>query len=114
MGFIVGSVIVYQILYTDVTDHLAEYATLKAMGYRDVFFYGVVMQESLILSCMGYIPGFIVSFLLYILIANATSLPVWMTVERASLVFTLTVLMCTLSGAIAMRRIQQADPADIF
>ncbi|BAC08195.1 ABC transporter permease DevC [Thermosynechococcus vestitus] len=114
MGFIVGSVIVYQILYTDVTDHLAEYATLKAMGYRDVFFYGVVMQESLILSCMGYVPGFIVSFLLYIVIANATSLPVGMTVERASLVFTLTVLMCTLSGAIAMRRIQAADPADIF
>ncbi|WJI23574.1 ABC transporter permease DevC [Thermosynechococcus sp. B0] len=114
MGFIVGSVIVYQILYTDVTDHLAEYATLKAMGYRDIFFYGVVMQESLILSCMGYVPGFIVSFLLYILIARATSLPVWMTVERASLVFTLTVLMCTLSGAIAMRRIQAADPADIF
>ncbi|XFA71846.1 ABC transporter permease DevC [Thermosynechococcaceae cyanobacterium Okahandja] len=114
MGFIVGSVIVYQILYTDVTDHLAEYATLKAMGYRDVFFYGVVMQESLILSCLGYLPGFVVSFGLYTVIANATSLPVWMTVERATLVFTLTVLMCTLSGAIAMRRVQAADPADIF
>jgi len=32
MGFIVGTVIVYQILYTEVTDHLPEYAPLKAIG----------------------------------------------------------------------------------
>ena len=37
MGFIVGTVIVYQILYTDVSDHLSEYATLKAMGYKNYF-----------------------------------------------------------------------------
>ena len=34
MGFVVGCVIVYQILYSDVSDHLPEYATLMAMGYR--------------------------------------------------------------------------------
>jgi len=114
MGFIVGTVIVYQVLYTDVSDHLPEYATLKAMGYRTIYFYGVVMQESLILSIFGYIPGFAVAFLLYNGIQKATSLPVEMTVERALMVFVLTITMCTLSGAIAMRRIQAADPADIF
>ena len=36
IGFIVGIVIVYQILYNDVADHLPEYATLKAMGYPDL------------------------------------------------------------------------------
>ena len=45
MGFIVGTVIVYQILYTDVSDHLAEYATLKAMGYKSTFLFSVVIQE---------------------------------------------------------------------
>jgi putative ABC transport system permease protein len=114
MGFIVGTVIVYQVLYTDVSDHLPEYATLKAMGYRTFYFYGVVMQESLILSILGYIPGFTVAFLLYNGIHKATSLPVEMTVERALMVFVLTITMCTLSGVIAMRRVQAADPADIF
>ncbi len=114
MGFIVGTVIVYQVLYTDVSDHLPEYATLKAMGYRNIYFYGVVMQESLILSVLGYLPGFAVAFLLYSLIQGATSLPVFMTSERALMVFVLTVFMCTISGGIAMRRVQAADPADIF
>ncbi len=114
MGFIVGTVIVYQVLYTDVSDHLPEYATLKAMGYRNVYFYGVVMQESLILSVLGYLPGFAVAIVLYNLIQGATSLPVWMTSERALMVFVMTVLMCTISGGIAMRRVQAADPADIF
>jgi putative ABC transport system permease protein len=50
MGFIVGTVIVYQILYTDVSDHLAEYATLKAMGYKNIFLEFVVLQEAIILS----------------------------------------------------------------
>ncbi|AFY62641.1 ABC transporter permease DevC [Synechococcus sp. PCC 6312] len=114
MGFIVGTVIVYQVLYTDVSDHLPEYATLKAMGYRNLYFYGVVMQESLILSVLGYIPGVAVAFVLYNLIYRATALPVGMTVERALMVFVLTVMMCTVSGGIAMRRVQAADPADIF
>jgi putative ABC transport system permease protein len=114
MGFIVGSVIVYQILYTDVSDHLPEYATLKAMGYRSTFLYGVVLQESLILSVLGYIPGFMIVWGLYILIRGATALPTEMTAERAVTVFILTVIMCVASGGIAMRRVQSADPADIF
>ncbi len=35
MGFIVGVAIVYQVLYSDVSDHLSEYATLKAIGYAN-------------------------------------------------------------------------------
>ena len=42
MGFVVGCVIVYQILYSDVSDHLPEYATLMAMGYRLLALLGVV------------------------------------------------------------------------
>lgn len=114
MGFIVGTVIVYQVLYTDVSDHLPEYATLKAMGYKSTYLYSVVLQESLILSVMGYIPGFFVVSGLYTLIRNATALPVGMTAERALNVFILTMFMCVISGAIAMRRVQSADPADIF
>ncbi|NJR22110.1 MAG: FtsX-like permease family protein [Richelia sp. CSU_2_1] len=114
MGFIVGIVIVYQILYTDVTDHLPEYATLKAMGYQDFYFLSVVFQEALILAILGYLPGFGVSLVLYNLGRNATSLPMYMTVAKALTVFVMTLIMCGASGAIAVRKLQAADPADIF
>ncbi|MEN9222097.1 MAG: ABC transporter permease DevC [Thermostichus sp. BF3_bins_97] len=114
MGFIVGIVIVYQILYTDVSDHLAEYATLKAMGYTDGYLLGVVFQEAIFLAGLGYIPAFALAILLYDLTANATLLPVVMTLNRALLVLGLAVTMCFISGAIAVRRLRAADPADIF
>ena len=115
MGFMVGIAIVYQILYTDVASHLAEYATLKAMGYADVFFVGLVLQEAVILAILGYIPAFaIAKFLLYTLTRNATRLPIAMTPERAVLVLVLTLIMCAISGAVALRKLRDADPADIF
>ncbi|UFP95137.1 ABC transporter permease DevC [Gloeobacter morelensis] len=114
VGFIVGVVIVYQILYADVADHLAEYATLKAMGYPDAYLWGVLLQESLILSVLGFIPGIIVTLALYALAYEATLLPITMPSERLALVFGLTVLMCAGSALIASRKLSSADPADIF
>jgi putative ABC transport system permease protein len=114
IGFVVGTVIVYQILYTDVADHLAEYATLKAMGYRNSYLLSVVFQEAIILSFLGYIPGFLLALGLYSLTLNATSLPIAMTLDRAITVLCLAIVMCTISGAIAVRKVQDADPADIF
>jgi putative ABC transport system permease protein len=114
IGFLVGTIIVYQILYTDVTDHLAEYATLKAMGYRNFYLLSVVFQEALILSIMGYIPGYFLALGLYNLTRNATSLPIGMTHERGIWVLGLSMTMCIISGAIAVRKVQDADPADIF
>jgi putative ABC transport system permease protein len=114
IGWIVGMVIVYQILYTDVADHLAEYATLKAMGYRNLYLLNVVFQESIILSILGYIPAFFLSTFLYDATQKATSLPLKMTQDRGILVFCLTIAMCVISGAIAVRKVQDADPADIF
>ncbi len=114
IGFIVGIVIVYQILYTDVTDHLAEYATLKAMGYKNRYLLKVVFQEALILAAMGYIPGYLLSNAMYTITKNATSLPLSMTTERGIVVLGLAITMCMVSGAIAVRKVQDADPADIF
>jgi putative ABC transport system permease protein len=114
MGFIVGTVIVYQILYTDVSDHLPEYATLKAMGYKSRYLLIVVFQEAVILAFLGYFPGFVLATGLYSLTRNATSLPMIMTVSRAVSVFIMTAIMCCISGAIAVRKLNAADPADIF
>jgi putative ABC transport system permease protein len=114
IGFVVGTIIVYQILYTDVSNHLSEYATLKAMGYKDNYFIILVFQEAIILACLGFIPGFAIAQGLYFLAANAISLPLYMTVNRTIVVLILTIIMCCASGTIAVRKLSAADPADIF
>jgi len=114
VGFIVGIVIVYQILYTDVTNHLPEYATLKAMGYSDGYLLKVLLQEAILLAVLGYIPGALISILIYQLTYTATLLPIAMNLSRAIFVLILTFIMCTGSGFIAMRKLRDADPADIF
>ncbi len=114
MGFVVGCVIVYQILYSDVSDHLPEYATLMAMGYRLAGLLGVVAREALILAALGYLPAYISAQLLYGLVRSGTNLPVAMDPQRALLVFSLILVMCLGSAAVAMRRLGDADPAEIF
>jgi putative ABC transport system permease protein len=114
MGFIVGTVIVYQILYTEVTDHLAEYATLKAIGYTQNYLLFVILQEAFILAILGYVPGFAITLFLYARARDATLLPVFMSGGRAVMMIILTILMCFISGTIAVRKLRSADPADIF
>ncbi|MBU2867544.1 FtsX-like permease family protein [Pacificibacter marinus] len=114
MGLLVGLVIVYQVLSTDVADHLREYATFKAMGYGQSFFLGIVFEEAIILALFGFIPGILVSLGLYAGLVSFTGLPVEMNAGRALLVFFGTLMACSLSGAIATRRLANADPADLF
>ncbi|MEH2026494.1 ABC transporter permease DevC [Nostoc sp.] len=114
MGFMVGVIIVYQVLSTDVNSHIKEYATFKAMGYNNLYLLGVVFEEAIILAILGFIPGAIAPLGLYALTRNATNLPLYMTVARALTVLTLTMIMCIISGAIATRKLQSADPADMF
>jgi putative ABC transport system permease protein len=114
MGFMVGVIIVYQVLSTDVNAHIKEYATFKAMGYNNFYLLGVVFEEAIILAILGFLPGLGVSFGLYNLTRNATNLPLLMTLARASQVLVMTIIMCMISGAIATRKVQSADPADMF
>lgn len=114
IGFVVGMVIVYQILFADVADHLAEYATLKAMGYPDRYLFLVVLCEAIVLAVLGYVPGVVVSAQLYRLTNRATHLPMNLTIETGAFVLALTIVMCGISGMIAVRKVRSADPADIF
>lgn len=114
MSFFVGIILVYQILYTDVADHWSEYATLKAMGYSNRFLLTVVIQEALILSVLGFIPGILVSRLLYTGASNAIGLVFLMTPPRIANIYFATFVMCLISGAIAVRKVQSTDPAEVF
>ena len=114
MGFVVGCVIVYQVLYSDVSDHLPEYATLMAMGYKLTTLLGVVVREGLLLALFGYLPAYAAGQGLYWLVRSATQLPVGMDLTRATTVFSMILVMCMASAGLAMRRLVDADPAEIF
>jgi putative ABC transport system permease protein len=114
LGFVVGIVICYQILYTDIVDHLPQFATLKAIGYRNRFVRRVVLHEALLLSFLGHVPGLGMSYLLYGMLAGATGLPLHLPPERVLLLAGLTIAMCTVSGILAARRVMTADPAEVF
>ena len=114
MGFVVGAIIVYQILFADVSEHLNEYATLRAIGYRSRFVSGIVMQEAVILALLGYLPGVAAATWLYGLAAGATRLPLHLTAGRAATVLALTLAMCVISGFLALRKVRRLDPAEVF
>jgi len=110
----VGAVIVYQILYTDVTDHLPEYATLKSIGFGDGYFVRLVLQQSAILSIFGFVPGLGLAAGLYWATRTYGHMPAELTCGNVALVFGLSLGMCLLAGALATRKLRRANPADIF
>jgi putative ABC transport system permease protein len=114
IGLAVGAIIVYQILFADVSDHLSEYATLKAMGYSNRFLFGVVIQQAVILAALGFVPGALVCLWLYRVVGSATRLPMQLDWERGVIVLALTIAMCAFSGALALRKVRSLDPADVF
>jgi putative ABC transport system permease protein len=114
MGFSVGVVVCYQILYTGVVDHLPQFGTLKAMGFKDSYLIGSVLRQAFMLAALGFVPGLLGSLVLYRWIEILTGLPMRLAAARVLLVLVLTVAMCVLSGIIAVRRAITADPAEVF
>ena len=114
LGFFVGMLILYQILYTDVSSHLSDFSTMLALAfsYRRIRF--IVFQESLILTVIGYPIGVIVSILLFALITTATGLPVQMSADRALICLALILLMSTCSAFLAMRKLDDANPIEVY
>ncbi|MEM7204333.1 MAG: ABC transporter permease DevC [Planctomycetota bacterium] len=114
IGLVVGAIIVYQILFADVTDHMKEYATLKAMGYSNTTLSGIVLRQAVLLALLGFVPATATAMLLYRATGSATKLPMEMTPSRAAVVLGLTVVVCVGSALLAQRKVRRADPADLF
>ncbi len=114
MGLVVGVIICYQILFTEINDHLAEFATLKAMGYRNQYFFGLILKQAIYLTLFGFLPGLLATLGAFAILGEATGLVMRMTAGRMALVFGLTLLMCLTSGLIALRKLIQTDPASLF
>ena len=114
VAMMVGAIVVYIVLSSDITKQIGEYATLKAMGYRNSYLSRVVLEQAIILGVISYVVAFFSSLVLYRVIGNAANLPITMTISRQIIVFVATLVMCCLSGAIAMQKLRKADPADLF
>jgi len=114
MGLVVGVIICYQILFTEINDHMAEFATLKAMGYRNQYFFGLILKQALYLTLFGFLPGLLATLGAFAILGESTGLVMRMTAGRMALVFGLTLLMCLISGLIALRKLLQTDPASLF
>lgn len=114
IGFVVGVIICYQILANDITDHLGEFATLKAMGYGNSYFFSLVIRQAIYLATLGFVPGLIAAYLLFQFNIHFTGLLMRLSPERILVVFVATLLMCVLSGLLALRKLLKADPASLF
>ena len=114
VALFVGIAIVYQVLSSDIANMMGEYATLKAMGYPNTYLARVVLQQSVLLALVGYVPSIAISWVLYWFVGAQSGLPMIMTWQIAATVLALAVIMCVLSGMAALRKLFQADPADLF
>jgi putative ABC transport system permease protein len=114
MGFVVGVIICYQILANDITEHMSELATLKAMGYGNGYFFGLVLKQAIYLSLLGFLPGLFCSWLLFQVNSSFTGLLMNLSWDRALFILGLTMIMCVFSGFLALRKLLAADPASLF
>lgn len=114
MGLFVGLVIVYQVLFNDITNHLHEYATLKAMGYNNGYFVRVVMSAALILVISGFIPGWLISASLYKIVEKSIFIEMNLTFIKVATTFSLIAMMCFISAFLAVRKLKSASPVDVF
>jgi len=113
-GLVIGTINCYQVLYTEVSDHLAQYATVKAMGFSDRFLHGVILTQAALLAGAGFAVGLVLSAAIDTYIGWVTKLPIQIQPLSGALVCVATFAMCALAGWIAIRRVEAADPAALF
>jgi len=114
IGFVIGIMICYQILFNEIADNMPQYATLKAVGFSNAYLVGVVMKIAILYSILGFFPGLFGGWILYKIIEYFTRINMFLTFGRVILIFILAVLMCGLSGLLALRKVIKADPAEVF
>jgi len=114
IGFLIGVIICYQILFNEITDQMPQYATMKAVGFSKGFLVSLVMKQALFLAVLGFIPGLIGGYLLYAVLQHFTQILMLMTVRRSLLIFLLTLFMCGVAGLLAVKKVLKADPAELY
>lgn len=111
---LVGAVIVYQVLSSEVAGLMPEYATLKAMGYRNGFLCKVLVQQSVMLAMAAYVVGIGLAWCLLRFTSWLAQISVSTTRAHLIAVLIVSLTMCCLSGVLAVRKAFKAQPAELF
>jgi len=114
VSFIVGVVILYQTLATQIARYLSQYAALKGIGYSDRYLSETVLLLALFMCGVAFWPALGAAELVYALVRKVTRLPAEMTTGRIISVFVLVGLMATFSTLVSLGRLRRADPADLL
>ncbi|MFH1983271.1 MAG: FtsX-like permease family protein [Pseudomonadota bacterium] len=114
VSFCVGAVILFQVLSTEIANHLNEFATLKAAGFTTGYIYGVGFQQAALFAVLSYLPAMAITAGLFYIIHRVTRLPILLTLPLAALILAMSMMMCLISGFLALRKVKKADPADLF
>lgn len=114
VGMIVGIVIVGQILYSSVSDHIREYGTLKAMGASDRMIYGVIVEQALWMAVLGYIPSILLCLGLGAWTFSTQGIMILITPSVSAGILGITVIMCVGSALFAIQKVTKVDPAIVF
>ncbi len=113
LGCLVGVIVVAQTLYTSTTEHLGEFATVKAIGGRDRTIYGVILEQASVAACLGYLVGTGATLALVPVLARI-DMPLVVRPDHAAMIFAGTLGLCLLASAWSFRRIAVIDPAIVF
>jgi putative ABC transport system permease protein len=114
VAFVVGIMVLYQTLATQITRQLPQFATLKAIGYSDRYLAGIVLIESFLITAVAFVPALGAALGVYALVRSETLLPLALTVPQLATVFAITLAMAAVSAFLSLSGLRRADPAEIF
>jgi len=108
-----GTVILFQVLNTDISNRLDEFATLKAMGFSDWYIYGIGVQQALIYALLSFLPALIISDIVFRITHVLSRLPMHMTISLVLFVFFISLTMCAVSCLLGLQQVRWTDPAEL-
>ena len=74
----------------------------------------VVLASSLILAVLGFVPGTLLAWVLYQVVEVNIFLPMPMPLVKMLSIFAMILVMCVMSGVLAMQKLRSVDPAEMF
>jgi putative ABC transport system permease protein len=114
VAFIVGVVILFQVLNTDISNRLNEFATLKAMGFNSRFIYGIGVKQALMYALMSYFPALGFAYVVFHVVHALSKMPMDLTPGMAGFVFSMSLMMCIISCILGLQKVRRTDPAELY
>jgi putative ABC transport system permease protein len=114
VSFVVGIMVLYQTLATQITRQLPQFATLKAIGYTNRFLDAIVLTESFLIMAVAFVPALAAALVVYAQVRRQTLLPLNLTAVELGIVFAITLVMAAASAMLSLSGLRRADPAEVF